>query len=41
MMSGVGATVFGDHFEAGRDVDQSHVNNIQSVFDRFFGVQQR
>jgi hypothetical protein len=41
VMGGVGAAVFGDHFEAGRDVDQSHVNNIQSVFDRLFGAQQR
>jgi hypothetical protein len=39
VMGGVGAAVFGDHFEAGRDVEQSHVDNIQSVFDRFFGAQ--
>jgi hypothetical protein len=41
LTGGVGAAVFGDHFEAGRDVDQSHVNNIESVFDRFFGARQR
>jgi hypothetical protein len=41
VMGGVGAAVFGDHFEAGRDVDQSHVKNVQNVFDRFFGAQQR
>jgi hypothetical protein len=41
LMGGVGAAVFGDHFEAGRDVDESHVNNIRSVFDRYFGAQQR
>jgi hypothetical protein len=41
VMGGVGAAVFGDHFEAGRDVEQSHVDNIQSVFDRFFGAQRR
>jgi hypothetical protein len=39
VMGGAGAAVFGDHFEAGRDVEQSHVDNIQSVFDRFFGAQ--
>jgi Bacterial protein of unknown function (DUF937) len=36
---GAGAAVFGDHFEAGQDVDQSHVDNIQNVFDSFFGRQ--
>jgi len=41
VMGGAGAAVFGDHFEAGRDVDQSHVDNIQGVFDRFFGAQRR
>jgi hypothetical protein len=41
VMGGAGAAVFGDHFEAGRDVEQSHVDNIQSVFDRFFGAQRR
>ena len=40
LMGGVGAAVFGDHFEAGRDVDQSHVNSIQRVLDRYFGAQQ-
>jgi hypothetical protein len=41
VMGGAGAAVFGDHFEHGRDVDQSHIDNIQNVFDRFFGAQQR
>ena len=41
VMGGAGATVFGDHFEVGRDVDKSHVDNIQSVFDRYFGAQRR
>jgi hypothetical protein len=41
VMGGAGAAVFGDHFEVGRDVDKSHVNNLQSVFDRFFGAQRR
>ena len=41
VMGGAGAAVFGDHFEAGRDVDQGHVDNIQGVFDRFFGAQRR
>jgi hypothetical protein len=38
---GAGAAVFGDHFEAGRDVEQSHVDGIQNVFDRLFGTQNR
>ena len=41
VMGGAGAAVFGDHFEAGQDVEQSHVDNIQNVFDRFFGTQKR
>jgi hypothetical protein len=38
---GVGAALFGDHFEPGRDVDKSHADSIQSVFDRYFGAPQR
>ena len=41
VMGGAGAAVFGDHFEAGQDVEQGHVDNIQNVFDRFFGRQKR
>jgi Bacterial protein of unknown function (DUF937) len=41
VMGGAGAAVFGDHFEAGRDIDQSHVDNIQSVFERYFDTLQR
>ena len=41
VMGGAGAAVFGDHFETGRDVEKEHLDNIQSVFDRFFGAQQR
>jgi hypothetical protein len=41
VMGGAGAAVFGDHFEAGQDVEQKHIDNIQSVFDRFFGAQRR
>jgi hypothetical protein len=41
VMGGAGAAVFGDHFETGRDVEQSHIDNIQSVFDRFFDNQKR
>jgi hypothetical protein len=37
----VRARRFGDHFEPGRDIEQSHVDNIQSVFDRFFDNQKR
>jgi hypothetical protein len=40
-MGGVGAAVFGDHFEAGGDIDKSHADNIQSVFDRYFDAQGR
>ena len=32
VMGGVGAAVFGDQFEAGREVEQSHLDNIQRVF---------
>ena len=39
VMGGAGAAVFGDHFEVGRDVDKSHVDNLQSLFDRFLGAQ--
>jgi hypothetical protein len=41
VMGGAGAAVFGDHLEAGQDVEQKHIDNIQNVFDRFFGVQGR
>jgi len=41
VMGGAGAAVFGDHFEAGRDVEKEHIDNIQSVFNRFFGAQRR
>jgi uncharacterized protein DUF937 len=41
VMGGAGAAVFGDHFEAGRDVEKNHLDNIQNVFDRFFGAQRR
>lgn len=41
VMGGAGAAVFGDHFEVGSDVEQSHVDNIESVFDRFAGTQRR
>jgi hypothetical protein len=41
VMGGAGAAVFGDHFEPGRDVEKEHVDNIQKVFDRFFGAHRR
>jgi hypothetical protein len=31
------ANAFEDRFEAGREVDQAHLDKIQSVFDQFFG----
>ena len=41
LMGGAGAAVFGDQFEHGQHVDQSHLDNIQSILDRFLGVQRR
>jgi hypothetical protein len=41
VMGGAGAAMFGDHFETGRDVEKEHIDNMQSVFDRFFGAQRR
>jgi hypothetical protein len=41
VMGGAGAAVFGDRFEVGREVEQDHLDNIQGVFDRFFGAQRR
>jgi hypothetical protein len=41
VMGGAGAAVFGDRFESGRDVEKEHVDNIESVFERFFGAQRR
>jgi hypothetical protein len=38
---GLGAALFGDHFEAGQDVEKSHADSIQSVFDRYFGAPRR
>jgi hypothetical protein len=35
VMGGAGAAVFGDHFEVGRNVAQSHVDNIQNVLEQF------
>jgi len=34
VMGGVGAAVFGDRFEAGREVEQGHLDNIQRAFDQ-------
>jgi hypothetical protein len=39
--SGFGSAVFGDRFEIGRDIDQSQIDSLQEVFDRFLGAQQR
>ena len=41
VMGGAGQAVFGERFEVGRDVEQEHLESIQSVFDRFFGTQRR
>ena len=40
-MGGAGAALFGDQFEHGRNVEQSHLDNIQSLFDRYLGAQGR
>jgi hypothetical protein len=37
VMGGAGAAVFGERLDAGREVEQDHLDNIQNVFDRFFG----
>ena len=41
LMGGAGAAVFGDQFEHGQDVEQGHLDSIQSIFDRFLGAQRR
>jgi len=41
LMEGVGQAVFGEQIEHGQDVEQSHLDNIQSVFDHFIGVTRR
>jgi hypothetical protein len=38
---GAGTALFGDQFEHGQEVDQAHLDNIQSVFDRLLGSQRR
>jgi hypothetical protein len=39
--SGLGSAVFGDRIEVGRDVDQSQIDSMQEVFDRYLGGRQR
>jgi hypothetical protein len=39
--SSLGSAVFGDRIEIGRDVEQSHIDSLQEVFDRFLGTQRR
>jgi hypothetical protein len=41
LMGGVGAAVFGDRLEAGRNVEQSHLDSVQEVLNRFVGAQHR
>ena len=41
LMDGVGAAVFGDRLEAGRDFDQNQLDSLQKVFDRFLDTQRR
>jgi len=41
LMGGAGAAVFGDQFEHGQDVDQSHLDSIQGILDRFLGAPRR
>ena len=40
-MNGAGAAVFGDRLEAGRDVEQSQLDSLQQLFDRFLSAQGR
>lgn len=39
--SGLGSAVFGDRIETGRDIDQSQIDSLQEVFDRFLGTPRR
>jgi hypothetical protein len=39
LMGGAGAALFGERLDHGQDVERSHLDNIQSVFDRFLGAQ--
>ena len=41
LMGGAGAALFGEQLEHGQDVEQGHLDNIQSVLDRFLGAQRR
>jgi hypothetical protein len=41
LMDGVGAAVFGDRLDAGRDVEQNQLDSFQQVLDRFLGTQRR
>ncbi len=41
VMGGAGAAVFGDKFEHGQNVDQSHLDNIQGIIDRSYGADRR
>ena len=41
VMGGAGAAVFGDRFEHGQNVDQSHLDNIQGILDRSSGAGRR
>ena len=34
-MGGIGAAVFGDRLEAGHSVEQSHLDGLQDVLNRF------
>jgi hypothetical protein len=41
LMNGAGAAVFGDRLEAGRDVEQSQIDSLQQLFNRFLAAQGR
>src|SRR5262245_13168515 len=41
VMGGAGAAVFGDRCEVGREVEQGHRDNIESVSANFLGAQRR
>ena len=39
LADGMGSAVFGDRLDAGRDIEQAHLESLQKVFDRYGGAQ--
>lgn len=40
-MGGAGPALFGERLDHGQEIEQSRLDGIQSIFDRFFGPQRR